>query len=112
MQSSFVVIVIKHSCVRVFLSFTKSTTSSSGGRGGGAVLLMFLNSCLMWPFAVLVEGGRCFCINSTVRPGHEDRYPNLIALISVEGLGENHEACKNCANSDFFVSVRSMINAL
>ena len=38
-------------------------------------------------FVVAMFLGRCFVITFTVKPGHDVKFPFLISLISVDGVG-------------------------
>ena len=39
-----------------------------------------------------MDFGRCFCINSTVNPGHPMKWPCLMAEMKVDGTGEKLHA--------------------
>ena len=43
---------------------------------------------LAWPFAFIKLFGRCLAISSAVRPGHVEKFPLLIAVIKVLGIGQ------------------------
>ncbi len=43
----------------------------------------------MWPCAVAEDGGRCFCINSTVSPGQDFSWLFFIAFNNVDFVGEH-----------------------
>ena len=49
-----------------------------GGVSGVLVDLMFFRICFVGPFTLVMEGGRFF-IRSTVRLGHVDKWPFLVA---------------------------------
>ena len=39
-----------------------------------------------------MDFGRCFCISSTVSPGHPIKLPCLMALVKVDGTGQKLHA--------------------
>ena len=44
---------------------------------------------IIWPFSVAVDGGRCFVINSMVKPGKDQSWLFLMAFIMVDAGGEH-----------------------
>ena len=46
-----------------------------------------------------MDFGRCQRMRSVVRPGHERKWPRLMARMSVETTGLNRVACTNAARS-------------
>ena len=58
------------------------------GSSWGMVDLKFCLANLLWPFAVARLFGRCFDISSAVSPGHVEKLPLLITVISLVGTGE------------------------
>ena len=58
-------------------------TGRSGVGSWGLVDLMFFLASLSCPFAVARLFGRCFDMSSDVSPGHVEKLPLLISVISV-----------------------------
>jgi len=65
------------------------------------VLRRFLFTFLRWPFAVSIDGGRCFEINEGVSPGKVAKKPFLTAAFQVLGLGLQQARCRYFARSGF-----------
>ena len=51
-----------------------------------------------------MDGGRCFFTKSSVSPGHVAKWLFFMALIQVEGAGEQHAAWRNFTKSFLVVS--------
>ena len=79
--------------------------SSIGVVSGVLVELMLLSICVMCPFNVAMEFGRCF-IGSTVRLGHVDKRPLLMAWSKVLRKGINIVAWYHCARSGLVLYAR------
>ncbi len=73
------------------------------GRCGSAVIGWvdrgFFCSIGRWPLLVARDLGRCFVISVAVRPGHELKWPRLIAHRSVDGSGLKAQAWRKAARS-------------
>ena len=64
---------------KVCVSVVGTFDVSAQGILGLSVGRMFLYSCLICPCSVGTDEIRCFAISCGVRPGHDVRYPFLIA---------------------------------
>ena len=80
--------------VNTLLVLLFSGSWRGGGSGLGWVLVEFI-PCLcifVCPMEVAMDLGRCFCISSTVSPGHPMKCPYFMAEMNVEGTGEKLHA--------------------
>ena len=55
----------------------------------------------MWPLLVAMYFGRCFVIIEVVRLGQVVKWPHLMALRSVEGIGLKIVTWRKAASWDF-----------
>ena len=84
--------------------------SSVGVVSGVLVDLMFLSICVMCPFPVVTEFGRCF-IGSTVRLGHVDKWPLFMAWSKVLRTGLNSVAWYHYASFGLILYARVLSDA-
>lgn len=72
--------------------------------GGTGTLMVSCLGCVdctpagdffIWPVAVAVDSGKYFCTLLAVRPGQEENWLLLMALIHVDGEGLKAHWCKN-----------------
>ena len=80
--------------------------SSIGVVSGVLVELMLLSICVMCPFNVAMEFGRCF-IGSTVRLGHVDKWPLFMAWSKVFRTRLNRVAWYHRASSGLVLYARA-----
>ena len=59
----------------------------------------FWLSCLMCPYAVMMDMGRYLRTTAAVRPGPLVKKPASIALIHVDGTGKHAALCSNMTSS-------------
>ena len=81
--------------------------SSIGVVSGVLVDLMFLSICVMCPFPVVTEFGRCF-IGSNVRLGHVDKWPLFMAWSKVFRTRLNRVAWYHRASSGLVLYAREL----
>jgi hypothetical protein len=73
--------------------------SMSGSWLLALVILIFvvLEFCPCWfkcPFVVAVDLDKCFSTACSVNPGHDKKFPFLMAVIQVDLPGLKHAACR------------------
>jgi hypothetical protein len=57
------------------------------------VVLAFCRCWFKCPFVVAVAFDKCFSTACSVNPGHDKKFPFLMAVIQVDFTGLKHAAC-------------------
>ena len=87
------------SCLIKCSSSASSSLVTSACRTGCLVDLSPFRWCLMCPFWVSFDSGKCLLMAATVRPGQDIRNPNLAARSTADLVGNPSEACRYLTDS-------------